>query len=801
MRVTVSWLSRYVEIEESAKEIAERLTQAGLEVSACDHVRPQFEGVITGRILSRVPHPKADRLWVCRMDTGKGNCTLVCGASNVREGDLVPLVLPGGYLSTSASVGVAEIQGIRSEGMLCSENELGLSGDHEGVMILPQEMGLGKDLNQALSLEDDILEVEVTPNRPDCLSVFGIAREIAASTEKAVRYPVIHLEEDSPPAGSTSSVEILEPERCHRYVARILTGIEVRPSPFWLRRMLLLVGIRPINAIVDITNFVMWECGQPLHAFDLDLLEGKRIVVRTAREGERFVTLDGIERTLNESDLMICDAAQPVALAGVMGGKNSEINNDTTSVLLESAFFNPTTIRRTSKRLALSTEASYRFEREIDKEGTRTAADRAAQMMATIAGGRLLKGAIDIYPTRYYPRQIRLNVDKTNRMVGVRLSKDEIASLLKRLEIGAVPVDDGVLCITPPSFRPDLHTEVDLIEEVARLVQYDRIPQAMPRAPIAVVLRDPVQRATDRIRHVLVQSGFHETIHYSFLPMDRLVAVHTAGKTPEGAPVRLQNPLSEEQAVLRTSLVPSLLETVARNLRKMNRDLRLFEIRTVFLSRTGTRLPEERKVVASLLTGRRYPDQWNLPKDPVDFFDMRGVLEVLLQEFGYDTWTLVPSQEEFCLHPSCCGDILIGTTRIGRTGKVHPDVLESFGIDQDVYLFELDFLPLVSQGEQRKRYEPYSKYPAIQRDVALVMDELVPFSRVVEKMKELADPQVTQIHLFDVYRGSPIPDGKMSMAFHITYQNQSRTLTDEEVNRIQADYAKALVHGLNAQLR
>ena len=801
MLVTLKWLQDYVAIEESPEELAEMLTRQGLEVSSCEPVSPGLEGVITGRIVSLERHPNEDKLWVCCVDPGKGEITVLCGAQNLQQNDVIPLALPGTQLPSGRAIESATLHGIVSEGMLCSEHELRLSEDHEGIMRLPVETPVGQSLEQALSLDDHVLDIELTPNRPDCLCLIGIAREIAAKKGRTLRLPSSSPRGESPSINEVSSVEILAPEACPRYVARILEGIRVGPSPFWLRNRLSLVGVRPINNIVDVTNLVMLEWGQPLHAFDLDRLEGGRIVVRKARSGERLNTLDGEERELCEEDLLICDARKAVALAGVMGGQESEIHPETTRVLLESAFFEPRGIRRTAKRLGISTEASHRFEREIDKEGACRAADRAVERMLHLGGGKLLAGAIDEYPVPFEPKSIRMKVSKVNRILGTSLEKEKICNILQSLEFSLRDLDAASLEVVPPSFRPDIRQGEDLVEEVARLYGYDEIPTQMPKAPISVVLLDAEKRAEDKARDVLVGMGFHETIHYSFVGMDRLDLFADSSLTNGGGPVSLQNPLSEMQSVLRTTLVGSLLETVSGNLHQNNRDLRLFELRRVFLPSEGNLLPEEKKMLAGVIVGRRFPDGWNQAAEDADVFDLKGALEVLFDAFEMEDFKWKPSPKISCLHPGCSGDILNNTTRIGYAGKLHPAVQETLDIEEDVYLFEMEFASFVCSMDRLRSYNPIVRNPSVKRDIALVLDQEFSCGQVMEKMQEFADRRVTKMELFDLYRGPQVPEGKKSMALRVTYQDPSKTLTDEEVNKLQEVFLEELLPSFQARLR
>jgi len=793
-------LKEYVDIEEPVEEVADLLTRLGLEVASCEPVCPALERVTAGRIVSLERHPEEAGLWVCRVDTGEER-TVLCGADNIRPGDRVPVALPGARLPGGKTIEAATIRGVLSEGMLCSERDLNLSDDRGGIMLLPGDPSPGQPVDKLPDMDDHVLEIELTPNRPDCLCVIGVAREIAAKKGRTLRLPMVSPVEDGGPAGDVSSVEILAPEACHRYVARILEGVRVRPSPFWLRWRLSLAGVRPINNIVDVTNYVLMEWGQPLHAFDLDRLEDHRIVVRKAFPDERLTTLDGELRQLNEADLLICDARKPVALAGVMGGLESEIHPGTNRVLLESAFFEPRGIRRTSKRLGICTEASHRFEREIDKEGTLRAADRAAMFLLDVAGGRLLSGAIDQYPTPFRPVSIDLKVSQINRVLGTSLDRDPVQELLKAVEISVEEKGEDVLEAVPPSFRPDIRLPEDLMEEVARLVGYDEIPTVMPRAPLAPVSPDPERSAEEKTREILVGMGFFETIHHSFINRDRLIDLRIPPESEQGRPVVLQNPLSEMQSVLRTTLLGSLLDTVSRNLHRNNRDLRLFELRRVFFPSEENPLPAERKMLAGILSGRRYPRQWNQPEEAVDLFDLRGVLDVLAASLGIPSFSLRPSSKIFCLHPGYSSDILINTTKIGVAGRLHPDVRDSFDISEDVYLFELDFSPLVKTFSQETTYWPFVRNPSVQRDIALVLNQDVSYAGVMDRMRTLVDRRVTAMELFDLYQGPQLPEGKKSMAFRITYQDPEKTLTDAEVNELQNDLLQQLLPGLGAQLR
>ncbi len=795
MRLSLNWLRDFVDVAVSPEVLAERLTMAGFEVEAMETLTPDFSGVVVGRVLKVEPHPQADRLVVTEVEDGRRTYRVVCGAPNVEAGRLYPFAPPGAVLSGQRELKAVKLRGVLSEGMLLAEDELGLSDDHTTLMDLPQDLPLGHDLAEALGLTDVVLEVAVTPNRPDCLSVLGLAREVAALLRLPLRHPDIDFPEAPERAAALTRVTILDPLHCPRYAARLLDGLTVAPSPFWLRRRLGAAGLRAINNLVDVTNYVLLELGQPLHAFDFDRLAGGEIVVRLPKPGEQtFTTLDGQERQLTPDTLLICDRDKPVALAGVMGGLFSEVTADTRRVLLESAYFNPPTIRRTSKRLGLNTEASYRFERGVDPDGVIRALERAAQLMAQLGGGRVLAGRLDEYPTPVPRPRLNLRLSRTNRILGTALTQEQVQELLSALHLPALALDGENLVVQVPSHRGDLEREIDLIEEVARLGGYDNIPVTLPGAAAAVPPAPAAVRVRHEVRRLLVGLGFSEAVTYSF-QSDRLFSL----LEEEALPLRLANPLSEEQALMRTSLLPGLLEAVKKNVQRQAPSIRLFEIAPSFHPEPGQELPRETTQVAGVMYGLRAEASWLAGEAPLDFFDLKGVVETLLAGLAAPDLAFVPGNLPPYLRSGARS--FSGETELGFLGEVAPTVTDRLDLEGPVFVFQLDLAALAAAAQPFPLYTPLPKYPAVYRDVALVVDQEVPAAAVTQALYHLGQPWLEEARLFDVYTGEQIPAGKRSLAFHLTYRDARRTLTDEAVDRHHQKLVAALARELGAELR
>jgi phenylalanyl-tRNA synthetase beta chain len=796
MRLSLNWLKEFVDFTIAPADLAERLTMAGLEVEAQEGVIPDFAGVVVARVTKVSPHPNADRLQVAEVDDGGRTYQVVCGAPNVRVHRLYAFAPPGAVISGGRQIAPAKLRGVVSQGMLLAEDELGLSADHEGLMEIAQDLPRGQDLAAALNLADTVLTVAVTANRPDCLSILGLAREVAALLNQPLRHPEFKAAPSRGPE-LQAKVTILDPVHCPRYAARLLTGLTVKPSPFWLRRRLQLAGLRAINNLVDITNYVLLEFGQPLHAFDFEKLTGGEIVVRLPRPEEHtFVTLDGQERELTPETLLICDAGRPVALAGIMGGLDSEVTPATRNVLIESAYFNPRTIRRTAKRLGLSTEASYRFERGVDPDAVTHALERATQLMLDLGGGQAPGARLDVYPAPIYHPRLALRVSRANQVLGTDFSQEQMVQLLRRLHLPVLSVDGDHLALQVPSFRGDLEREEDLIEEIARLAGYGTIPVTLPRGVVSTPRPGPELQLRRAAKQLLLGLGFFEAITYSFQP-ERLEAL-----APEaglvGRALRLANPLSEEQAVMRTSLLPGLLETLRRNTLRQVLDVRLFELSKVFIPEPGAELPREGHWLAGVMYGAREEPSWNTSREAVDFFDLKGAVETLLEGLKI---VEVNFREEVLPHFLRCGARVYSRDQeLGVLGELIPEIGEQLDLEGRIFAFNLDFDAL-GRTVAPPLFTPLPRYPAVYRDIALVVPEEVPAARVAQVLHRHGRPWLEEARLFDVYTGEPIAPGKRSLAFRLSYRDPERTLTDDLVNPHHQALVEALAGELGAELR
>lgn len=802
MKVSLDWLKQYVSAAMPPAELADRLTMAGLEVEGIIHRFDYLETVVVGRITEVHPHPNADRLSVCRVDAGGRMRSVVCGAPNAKPGVAAPLALPGTLLPGGLHVTETAIRGVISEGMLCSRTELELGSDASGIMELEPDAEAGQSLAEILNLPDTVFEIGLTPNRPDCLSILGVAREVAAMTGDRMTPPDITLPAAQGDIHEITSVTIEAPDLCPRYAAIMLEDIAVAPSPEWLQNRLRSVDLKPINNIVDITNFVMMETGQPLHAFDFDLLAGHRIVVKTAAEGETFTTLDGRKRILSSETLMICDGEKPVAVAGIMGGENSEINENTRRVLIESACFNPVSVRRTAKRLGLATDASHRFERGVDPDGTVRAAKRAARLMAKIGGGTLVGGLIDVHPRPGKKNTIRLSTAGTNRHLGTALDTREIARCLESIEFKVDAAGSGELMVTPPSFRVDVSRPEDLMEEVARLWGYNRIQTTFPKITAGTMLPLQGLPVKDRIKDQMAGSGFSEVISYSFTDASACDRLGLADNDPRRRVLDIINPLSEDQAVMRTTLVSGLLETMKRNIHRQNRNLKLFELGKIFLSRGPDRQPEEIEKISALWTGSRYEPAWHAQPEACDFYDLKGVVENLLEALHIAPAVFDRVPDDTCVYtqPGHTARITAEKTVLGLIGEVSPKVLERFDLKQPAFVFDLDVAALSALFRDAAAVSPIPRFPAVERDVTLIVDKHVQAGDIVQKAASLGEALMENVRIFDLYRGEPIPAGKKSISIRFTYRSPEETLSDKQVNHLHQQISERLISAFDASL-
>ena len=805
MLVPLSWLKKYVPITIPPKELAHRLTMAGTEVAAVREIGADWEKILVGRVIKLEPHPNADRLTLPTVDLGGGEAaTVVCGAPNVAEGQKIAFAREGARLFSSRSGKVeelksAKIRGVVSAGMVCSSMELGLGEDHTGILVLDDSAPVGTPL--ADHLGDTILDIEVTPNRPDCLSILGVAHEVAAVTGEGVTEPQAAYVEEGPPIEDQAKIEIADPDLCPRYTASLVKEVTVGPSPAWLQDALQRMEQRPINNIVDITNYVMLEYGQPLHAFDFDLIKDSTIIVRPARRGERLMTLDDETRTLKPPMLAIADADDAVALAGVIGGAETGVAEGTTSVLLESANFDPITTRRTAAEFRLSTEASYRFERGIRAELAPLALKRATQLVLQVAGGKAAEGIADVYPGRKESPAVQITGRRTKQVLGVDFSTDEVERVLKSLGFErAEKTADGLLMKTP-YWRTDIAIEDDLIEEVARIVGYDNIPTTTLSTPIPHHEPHPAREVRERVREALAASGMQEVISYSLTSRR---ALDNAGALSDGGePIRIANPMSSEVEFLRTSLRGSLLETLSSNLSiSRSEGFRLFEIGNVYLPKEEAKereLPEEKEMLVGVISGPRFQTSWLAPPGGMNFFDAKGLLDAALRQVEVKV-EFEPSEDPI-LHPGKTARLAFAGEAIGVIGEVHPEVLDRFDLEgSTTAMFEIDLDALYRAALNiAGGYLPPSRFPESERDLALIVDADVPAARVQSIIDR--NELVRSSSPFDVYIGEGIPAGKKSIAFRAVFQSPTATLTAEQVDVAQAEILRQLRSEVGAELR
>ena len=803
MKISLSWLNDYIPIDkESYSSVADSLTMVGLEVDSVTDRYDYLDSVVVGRIVNIKAHPNAEKLKVCDVDIGSRVIRVVCGAPNIYEDMVAPVALQGTRFPEGYVLEKGRIRNELSEGMLCSEAELGLGTDRSGVMILDQKQLTGNKLAKALELSDMVFEIDLTPNRPDCLSIIGIAREIAALQQTTIKYPEKSLSDSGNQISDFTSITIKAPDFCPRYSARLVFDINIAPSPFWLQNRLISVGLRPINNIVDITNFVLMETGQPLHAFDFDRLSDHRIVVRQAKKGETFITLDKKEHLLTPDMLMICDGEKSVALAGIMGGHNSEVTESTNRVLIESAYFTPVGIRKTSKKLGINSESSHRFERGVDPEGIITALNRAAQLMSELDGSSLIEGIIDKCSKINNAGPITLNVEHTNRLLGTSYDQDGIENLLKSIEFNVEKTGNDELAVVPPTFRVDIARPVDLMEEVARLSGYNNIPTTYPLIPAEARQPEKQLRLRNRLKKIMTGFGFTETINYSFINRLSCDSLRLEPADPKRNMVNILNPLTEEQAVMRTSLMPGLLETIRRNMAQQIKRLRLFEVGKIYISREKDNLPEEIEMLAGIWTGSRTNASWHSKESGCDFFDIKGVVEELLNRVKIDRikFTCMPDNSCTYTRPGHTAQILQEKKLIGLAGEIHPQVLRNFDLKQAAFIFELDLKTISDLITETIRSKPIPKFPSISRDITIIIDKDLESSNIFETIRKSGEELIENLYLFDVFEGDTIPQNKKSISLRITYRSKLKTLEDDEVNYIHKNITNRLLKEFDASL-
>jgi len=792
MKVTYNWLKSYTDFTFTPAALVNTLTMLGLEVESIADQAWDFDGVVVGEVIRKERHWNADHLWVCDVKIGRRNLTIVCGAPNVAVGQKVAVAQEGTRLASGRVIERTSIRGVVSNGMLCSEAELGLSDRGEGILVLNDDIKLGTKLIDVLGGRDIYMDIFITPNRPDCLGVMGIAREIAALADRPLKRPKIRLKEQGRRISGFIKISIKNPDKCPRYTARFIGNVNVQPSPWWLIQKLEAAGLRSINNVVDVTNYVMLETGQPLHAFDYDLLKRKQIVVKTAKPGEEFTTLDNRIHKLNAECLMICDGERPVAIGGIMGGFNSEVSENTKNILLESAYFNPVNIRRTSKYLGISTESSRRFERGVDPNGALYALDRAAQLIAELAGGKVASGFVDVYPKPIKPLKLTLRLQRAELLVGTKIPASQIRSILPRLGLQILSQKGGNFKIEVPTFRPDITREADLIEEVARVFGFDNVPAD---SAAVIDLLTPANRLEQFSRHVqdtLLANGLSQVVTYSLLNKKE------AGLFAEGRRVvELVNPISADLSTLRPSLLPGLLKAVKWNLNRSNPDLKFFETGAVF-EMSGKKVVENRKL-AAVATGAAATPTWKVRPAAVDIYDVKGFVEHLLRRNNITRWNFIPFSCSYATTKTL--SIEIENRKLGTVGEIRSEVLEQLDIEQPVFFFELDFDLLYQKTNWQRTFSAVPKFPPVTRDIAIVLKDTVTAENVAADIKRHGGAYLQNLNLFDVYIGKQIGSDHKSLAYRLTFYSTERTLTDEEVDTQMKLILDSLRNTFAARLR
>lgn len=792
MKVPFNWLKDYVDINIDAKDLGDRLTLSG---SALEEVITQgdvIKNVVTGKIVEITAHPDADKLKVCQVNIGaEENIQIVTAATNMKEQDVVPVALHKSILADGSEIKKGKLRGVVSNGMFCSEEELGIAGDEpvHGLMILPTDAPLGMDIKKYLNLNKSILDFDITSNRPDCLSMVGMARETAATLGTTYKMPNFNYEvKCNENINDVLKVEIKD-SLCRRYMARGVKNVKVMPSPSWMQERLLEAGVRPINNIVDITNFVMLEIGEPMHAFDAREIKSGKIVVDRAKDGEKFVTLDGIERTLDSNFLCIKDNETSIGLAGIMGGLNSEIQDDTTAVIFEAANFDGTNIRVNSKKLNLRSESSSRFEKDIDPNLAELAINRACALVCELGCGEVMEGTIDIYNSKKEEGNITVDSNWINQFLGTDIAKEDMKKYLDSLEL-KTEINGDNLDIKIPTFRVDIAIKEDIAEEVARIYGYDKIPTTIYSASTGREPKYKNEVLRDLMVSTMVSSGLNQSISYSFVSPKVFDKINVPEDSELRNVIKIKNPLGEDYSVMRTTTIHSMMECLGRNYSRNNEYARLFEIGKVYIPKEDeTAIPTENNILTIGMYGN------------CDYLDLKGVVENALEALGLSRVIFARESDNPSYHPGKTAAIMIGNKKAGVLGEVHPDVSENYGVETGCYLAELNLDMLFEYSKTNKKYKALPKFPAVTRDIALLVDDEVLVQEIEETIKRAGSALVEKVQLFDIYKGAQIPEGKKSIAYAIAYRDEKKTLTDNDVNKVHDKILRSLEHKLGATLR
>ncbi len=795
MKLPMSWLSDYTDIEGiSPKEYADKLTMTGSKVEGVEYLGAELDKVVAGKVLSCEMHPDSDHLHVCMVDVGEEEpLQIVCGAPNVAEGQMVPVALNGAVLPGGVKIKKGKLRGVVSNGMICSHEEMGISESllgyepEYGILVLPDDVKPGTDVKDLYGLNENVVEFEITSNRPDCFSIIGLARETAVSFKKSFKIPEVTFHETSDKITDKLSIDVQDKDKCLRYTSRMIKNVKIGPSPKWMRERLEACGIRSINNMVDITNYVLLEYGQPMHAFDLRHLEGGKIIVRRANDGEMIKTLDEQDRKLTSDDLVICDAVKPVAIAGVMGGFNSEIKPDTTEVAFESATFDAASVRLTAQRVGLRTEASSRYEKGLDYNNTIPAIERACQLVEELGCGEVVGGAIDVIGNVKDAQPIMFRPEKINAFLGTDISTDEMVEILTSLE---VKIDMENMMLTPPSFRPDLVAEADIAEEIARFHGYDIIPTTLLSGESVIGMKNKEQKVEDKINEVLTAQGMSEIYTYTFVSPSIFDKLNIPAESPLRNTVKITNPLGEDTSVMRTTTIASMMEVLARNYNYRTTSAKMFETAKIFIPTEAGKLPEEPVIITLGMYGEN-----------ADFFTIKGVCEVLFEQLHIDGVSYIAVTDNPTYHPGRCAEIKVGNKILGTIGEIHPSVSRKFGIDTECYVGELNLENILATMNDDVKYHHLPKYPAVTRDFSILLDKITPVAEIEAVIRKAAGKLLDKLELSDVYEGHQIPEGKKSVMYKAAFRADDRSLTGEEADNLHDKIVKKLENALGAQLR
>lgn len=791
MKVPVKWLKDYVDFDINVNGLSDALTLSGSKVEEIITSGDEIVNVVTAKIESIEQHPDAEKLVVCQLNVGKEELVqIVTGAKNMKEGDIVPAALHGAILAEGLKIKKGKLRGVPSNGMMCSEEELGIAGDEpvHGLMILPEDTKVGIDIKEALGLNKATIDFEITSNRPDCLGVVGIARETAATLKTSYKMPETNYTPSCNESIETLIKVDIKDELCKRYMARGVKNVKIAHSPAWMQEYLMDAGVRPINNIVDITNFVMLELGQPMHAFDKREISTNNIVIERAEDGEKFTTLDEVERTLTNEVLTIKNGNTTIGLAGIMGGLNSEIKDDTTEVVFESANFEGTNIRVNSKNLGLRTESSSRFEKEIDPNIAKLAIDRACYLVELLGCGSVMEGTIDIYNEVKEEGNILVDSNWVNKFLGTNLSKEEMKKCLDSLDLNT-EIQEETLNITVPTFRIDIAIKEDIAEEIARIHGYDNIPTTISKAIGLKGAKNDKLKNDDLIIETMLNCGLNQSISYSFVSPKSFDNVNIPKDSSLRNAIAIRNPLGEDYSLMRTSTIASMMENLARNYSRNNEEARLFEIGKIYISKGENCLPEERNILTIGLYGN------------VDYLDIKGIIEETVEAFGINNGSYKRQSDNVSFHPGKTADLYINKDVVGTFGEVHPDVCENYGIDAPCFITEINLDLLYKKANLVKKYKALPKFPAVTRDIAVLVNDEILVQEIEETIRKAGGNMVEQVKLFDVYKGKQIAEGKKSIAYAIFYRDENKTLTDKEVNKVHDKILRSLEYKLGAELR